>query len=101
ELASDLQLRPQRAMQLQGHVRFLGRTLRRSFDRDFTETDLPGAPPDDLVVIRRLDAEIPASERIEVVPCRGAVQHVRLEHRIEAHALEHDAVMTEDVCIEL
>jgi hypothetical protein len=49
----------------------------------------------------RLDAEVQPRDRIEVVARRGAVQHVRLEHRVVAHAAQFDAVVAQHVRVVL
>ena len=71
------------------------------FDRHVVELELLRAAPGDVLVRDRLDAEIELAPAIEVVTRRRAVQHVRLEHRVEAHAAQLDAVIAQHVRVVL
>ena len=92
---------PQRLVQLQRDVGVLGRVRRGRVDVDLVERQLLRALAGDVFVMNRLAAEVKPGHRIHVVAGRDAVQHVGLEHRIERHALQPDAVSGKHVGVVL
>ena len=96
-----LDLRPDRLMQLQCHVRIFGGILRRLVDIHLIEGNFLRALAGDVFVVNGLDAEISLGRRIHVVPRRDAVQHIRLQHGIETLAGERDAVVCQHMRVEL
>ena len=90
-----------RCVQPEGDVRALGRVLRRAFDRHLVERQLLRRPCRRCPRADGLDPEVPRRDRIEVVPCGGAVEHVGFEHRVVAHAGKLDAVVAQDMRVEL
>jgi len=88
---------PERAVQLQREIRVLRGIGRALLERHVVERQSFRATAGHAVVSNRLDAEVQPRRRLEVVPRRRAVQYVRLEHRVEAHATQLDAVVAQDM----
>ena len=59
------------------------------------------SPARDVFEPDRVDPEVTRRDRVEVVPRRGAVEHVGLEHRVVAHAGKLDAVVAQHMRVEL
>ncbi len=92
-----LDLRPERPVQPQRHVRIRGRVLGRALDRHLIEGEPLRAATGHVLELERRHAEIARRGGVHVVARRDAVQHVGLEHRVVAHAGEPDAVVREEV----
>ena len=101
ELGNGCELRPQRLVQLQGHVGVLGGIARRRVEIDLIERDLLRALADDLLVLDRRDAEVERRDGVHVMPRCRRVQHIRLEHRVVLDAAQRDAMVREDVRVVL
>jgi hypothetical protein len=93
--------RVQHAVQLERDVRVLGRVLRGLVHRHLVERNLLRALARDVLVLDRVDPEVELRAGIHVVPRRGRVQHVGLEHRVVAHAGERDAAAQQHVRVVL
>ena len=94
-------LGPQPLVQSPDDIRVLGCVFRGTIDRHLAERELLRALARDVLEIDRLDAEIMRGRRVEIVASCGAVEHVRLEHRVVAHAGELDAVIAQHVRVVL
>ena len=101
EPRQPVDLGPEPLVQPEGDVGTLGRVLRRAFDRHLVERQLLRPPAGDVLEPCGLDPEVTRRDRIEVVPCGGAVEHVGFEHRVVAHAGKLDAVVAQDMRVEL
>ena len=88
-------------MQAQRHIRVFGGVLRGPVHRHLVEGQLLGALARDFLVRDRAHAEITQRRRVQAVVCGDAVPDVGLEHRVEAHAGEVDAVVGENVRVVL
>ena len=96
-----LDLRPQHPMQAQCHVRVFGGVLRRPVHGHLVEGQLLSALARDFLVRDRAHAEITQRRRVHAVVCGDAVPDIGLEHRVEAHAGEIDAIVGEHVRVVL
>ena len=85
-------------MQAQRHVRALGDVLRGGIDGYLAKRDLFRASAGHVLVLRFLEPEVLAYDCPELVTSRRAVEEVRLEHRVEAHARESDSGTLQHVC---
>jgi hypothetical protein len=95
------ELRPQDSVQPQRDVGSLGRVRGRFLDRHVAKGELFRALAGHVLVRERRDAEVALCQGGRVVPRRDAVQHVRLEHRVEARTAQLDAGVAQHVCVEL
>ena len=79
-------------MQLQRDIGIFRGIRCRRLEIDLVECQLFGAFSRDILVMNRFPAEVVPCHRVHVVACRDTVQHIGLEHRVEAHAGQADAV---------
>ncbi len=84
-------------MQLQRDVGILSCVGGCGLEFDLVERQLFGAFAGDVFVVDRLPPEVQPRRRVHVVACRNAVEHIRLEHRIERHAAQLDVVAGENM----
>ena len=88
-------------MQAQGDIGILGGIFRSLLDGDLAEANLFCALAGDVLIVDGFQPKILACNRIHVVSRRSAVQHIRLEHGVEAHPLQRNAVVQEYVRVVL
>ena len=91
--------RPQGRVQPERHVGVLGGVDRGLRDRHFAEVDLILALAGHVFVLEGFVAQVLERERVHVVARGGGVEHVGLEHGVEAEAGEPHAVIGEHVQI--
>src|SRR5262245_11305224 len=85
--------------QRQGHLR--GGICGCPVDRNVVEAELLCTAASNVLERERGGAEITRSGGVDLMPRRHAVPHVRLEHRVMAHASELDALTQQYVTVVL
>ena len=93
--------RPQRLVEPQRDVGILGGVFASGFERDVGEWQLLCTLARHVLVANGLNAEVVPRHGIHVVPRRGTVEHVGLEHRVVFHSPKFDAVVAQHVGVVL
>src|SRR5262249_47260228 len=97
ERRDALELRPQRPVQTQRHVGVAGGVLARALHRYLVEGDLLRALAGDVDEGDGREPQVALGIRPQLVTGRDRVPYVRLEHGVEAHAAQRDALVRQYV----
>ncbi len=87
---------PEHPVQPQRDVRVLGGVVPGLLERDLVEGQLPRALAGDILEVDGVVVQVLLGQRVHVVPRRGAIEHVALEHGVVDDPTHRDRVARQD-----